>query len=165
MTDRTQNRPGTFNDTYTATNRGETELVFTRKFAAPAALVWQVITDPAHIQNWWGPYSATTTVDFMDVRVGGSWRFLCEDAGETHPFRGTFLELVPGVRIVQTFEYEGLPGALTETTTLTEVDGVTTMTVVSVFPTGEDRDRAMEYGMADGSRQSYERLAAVLERL
>jgi uncharacterized protein YndB with AHSA1/START domain len=159
------NRYSPFKDTFAATPRGDRELVFTRRFDAPMALVWQVLTDPAHIPRWWGPHAAITTVDTMDVRVGGRWRFICEEDGEQHAFRGTYITLAPPDRIVQTFEYEAIPGIVTETTTLTEHDGVTEMTVVSQFPSAEDRDGALQFGMAEGSRQSWDRLAAVLETL
>lgn len=157
--------PRRFDDTYSATPRGDRELVFSRRFDAPIELVWNALTTPEHIPHWWGPHAATTTVDYMDVRVGGRWRFLCSEEGEQHAFRGEFLELSPFGRLVQTFEYEAMPGTVTETTTLTERDGVTEMIVVSAFPSTEDRDGALEYGMAEGSRQSWERMAALLESL
>lgn len=123
------------------------------------------MTEPSQIPHWWGPHSAKTTVEAMDVRVGGRWRFFCDDNGERHAFRGNYLELSPPDRMVQTFEYEAMPGVVTETTTLLERDGVTEMTVVSVFPSAEDRDGALEHGMTEGSRQSWERLASLLENL
>jgi len=164
MTDTTR-PPRRFDDTYSATPRGEHELVFTRTFDAPIELVWKALTTPEHIPHWWGPHAATTTVDAMDVRVGGRWRFVCHEAGEAHAFRGEYLELSPYGRLVQTFEYEGMTGTVTETTTLVERDGVTEMIVVSAFPSPEDRDGALEYGMAEGSRQSWERMADLLESL
>lgn len=155
-----------FNETFQAVPRGERELVFTRRFDAPVALVWKVMTDPQHISRWWGPHAAVTTVDHMDVRVGGAWRFICEEAGERHAFRGEYLELSPEIGlIVQTFEYEAMPGAVTETTTLVERDGITEMTVVSLFPSREDRDGGLEYGMTEGSRETWERLAVLLDEL
>jgi uncharacterized protein YndB with AHSA1/START domain len=165
MTDANARIPRRFDETYSATPRGESELVFTRTFDAPIERVWEALTTPAHIPHWWGPHAATTTVDAMDVRVGGRWRFICDEAGERHAFRGEYLELSPFGRLVQTFEYEGMPGVVTETTTLTVRDGVTDMIVVSRFPSTEDRDGALEYGMAEGSRQSWERMAALLDVL
>lgn len=154
-----------FDDTFSATARGENELVFTRRFAAPRALVWKALTTAEHIPHWWGPHAARTTVDEMDVRVGGRWRFVCAEDDERHAFRGTYLEIAPYDRLVQTFEYEAVPGTVTETTTLVERDGVTEMTVVSVFPSREDRDGALKHGMAEGSRQSWERMADFLSGL
>jgi uncharacterized protein YndB with AHSA1/START domain len=154
-----------FDETYSATPRGENELMFTRTFDAPIALVWNALTTVEHVPRWWGPHAATTTVDMMDVRVGGRWRFICEEDGEPHAFRGEYLELSPYGRLVQTFEYEAMPGTVTETTTLVERDGVTEMTVVSTFPTREERDGALEHGMTEGSRQSWERMADLLAQL
>ncbi len=159
---RTQRR---FDETYIASPRGARELVFTRTFDAPIERVWMALTTPEHIPHWWGPHGSTTTVVAMDVRVKGGWRFICTEAGEQHAFRGEYIELSPYGRLVQTFEYEPIPGTVIETTTLLAREGVTEMTVVSTFPSTEDRDNALESGMADGTRQGWERLADLLETL
>ena len=52
----------------------EGEFVITRVFNAPRELVWKAMTDPKHVVNWWGPRGFTTTIETMDVRVGGIWK-------------------------------------------------------------------------------------------
>lgn len=142
------------------------EIAHTRIFAAPRDRVFQVCTDPALIPQWWGPRRHTTTVDQMDVRPGGVWRFVTRDAaGHEEAFHGEYREIVPPARLVQTFEWEGLPGHVAvETLTLEEQDGQTKMTVTSRFDTVEDRDGMLESGMDDGARETWDRLAALLQQ-
>ena len=106
--------------TATQIDRGSTEtttvytegqdLVMERVFDAPRDLVWKVITDPERITNWWGPHGYTTTVEEMDVRPGGRWRFIQHTTGgEDVPFKGEYLEVVPPERVVQTFIFDVEP--------------------------------------------------------
>src|SRR5881398_103487 len=89
----------------------ERELVTTYIFDAPSELVWKAWTDPKLIPRWWGPRRYTTTVEKMEVRPGGTWRFIQRDAeGNVYGFHGEYKEVVPPKRIVDTFEYEGMPG-------------------------------------------------------
>ena len=79
------------------------DLVLERVFDAPRELVWRVMTDPARVTNWWGPHGYSTTVEEMDVRPGGRWRWINHTTGgESAPFKGEYLEVVPFERIVQT---------------------------------------------------------------
>jgi uncharacterized protein YndB with AHSA1/START domain len=54
----------------------EREIVITRTFEAPRDLVFRIITDPALVEQWWGPRKYATVVDKLDLRVGGVWRFI-----------------------------------------------------------------------------------------
>ncbi|MFN2521291.1 MAG: SRPBCC family protein [Candidatus Limnocylindria bacterium] len=148
------------------TRRGDLEIVITRELDAPRDLVLSAITDPALIPNWWGPRRYTTTVDKMDVRAGGAWRFINSGPDGEHGFRGEYREIVPPEKIVQTFEWEGLPGHISvETLTLEEVSGKTRMTATSVFDTKEDRDGMWETGAETGARETWDRFAEQLEAL
>jgi len=93
----------------TVTTPSDWEIHIEREFDAPRDLVFATFTDPALIPEWWDP---TTVVDEMVVRPGGSSRFviLGEDGTEETAFRGTYREIAPPERLVQTFEWEGLPG-------------------------------------------------------
>jgi uncharacterized protein YndB with AHSA1/START domain len=154
------------NDATTITLPSEREIVMTRVFDAPRELVFKALTDPALIAQWWGPRRMTTTVAQLDPRPGGVWRFVQHDAeGNEFAFHGVFQEIVPPERIVQTFEWEGLPGHVSvETMTLEEHDGKTTMTARSVHATAEDRDGMLQSGMEEGARETWDRLAELLAR-
>jgi uncharacterized protein YndB with AHSA1/START domain len=150
----------------TVTKRGDREIVITREVDAPRELVFKAITDPALIPQWWGPRRYTTSVDKMDVRPGGAWRFISRGPDGDHAFKGEYREIVPPERIVQTFEWEGLPGHVSvETLILEERGGKTRMTATSVFDTQEDRDGMMETGAESGARETWDRFAEVLQEL
>lgn len=147
---------------------GKQEIRITRLFNAPRELVYKAMTDPALIPQWYGPYGSTMTVDQMDVRKGGIWRFVERDAeGNEHPFSGVYHTIVPNEEIIQTFEYEPLPGnhVLLETLRLTDEGNQTRLNVISVFQCVEDRDGMVEAGMESGMQETYFRLDALLETL
>jgi uncharacterized protein YndB with AHSA1/START domain len=145
---------------------GRHDIVFKRVFDAPRADVFRALTDPELIPNWWGPSYLTTTVDAMEVRHGGRWRFVQQDAeGTEYAFRGVYHETTPE-RMIQTFEWEGLPGHVSlETLTLEEKDGKTHYLAVSVFQSVEDRDGMVASGMEAGMREGMLRLDEVIAGL
>lgn len=149
----------------TLTLPSDTEITLSRVFDAPRHLVWTAMTQPEHIRRWWGRgHELDVTLDF---RPGGSYRYV-ERApdGMTYAFRGEIREIIPEERIVQTFEFEGMPGHVAvETMVLTERDGKTDVTTTSTFSSKEDRDHMLSSGMETGADQSYDALAALLAEL
>ncbi len=103
----------------------------------------------------------------MDVRPGGAWRFVSRDGnGDETGFRGTYREVTPPERIVQTFEWEGMPGhVIVETATFEDLGGCTKVTGVSLFHTTEERDGMLASGMESGLTESHDRLAELLAGL
>lgn len=149
------------------TTPSDREIVLTRQFDAPRALVFKAMTDPSAIPHWWGPRRYSTIVDEMDVRPGGRWRFINRDAdGHEFAFHGEYREVVPPERLVYTFEFEGMPGHVSlESITLEERDGKTTSVDVVLFDSKADRDGTLESGMAGGATESMDRLEEFLRRL
>lgn len=143
------------------------EILITREFDAPRDLVFRAMTDPDLVPRWWGPRRYETIVDKMDVRPGGTWRFINRAAdGTEHAFRGEYREIVPPERIVQTFEYEPMAGHVSvETATFTERDGRTLLTERSVFASKEDRDGMLQSGMEKGLVETHDRFAELLAEL
>jgi uncharacterized protein YndB with AHSA1/START domain len=141
--------------------RGETEVVLSRTFHAPRELVFEAMSRPEHIAQWWGPRGYQLTSIEMDFRVGGKWRFAQRDTqGNAHVFFGEYLEINPPGRFVQTFEYAPWAGyGSTEALTLEALpDGRTRATVVATFKVREDRDGMVDSGMEWGARQTWDRL-------
>jgi uncharacterized protein YndB with AHSA1/START domain len=153
--------------TATVTTPTDREIQIERVFDAPRDQVFAAITDPGLIPEWWGPRGTTTIVDQMDVRPGGSWRFVVRNAdGSETAFRGTYRELTPPERIVQTFEWEGMPGHISvETATFEDLGGRTKLTTTSLFHTPEERDGMLASGMEGGMNETYARLDELLARL
>ncbi len=143
---------------------GKHDVTITRTFDAPRDLVFRAQVDPAIIPQWWGPRYLTTTVDRMEVRPGGYWRFVQHDAeGKEYAFHGAFHSIEAPTRMVQTFEWEGMPGHVSlETLTLEERDGKTFLKTHSVFQSVEDRDGMLQSGMEEGLADSYRRLDELL---
>jgi uncharacterized protein YndB with AHSA1/START domain len=103
----------------------------------------------------------------MDVRPGGSWRFVGRDSeGGEAAFRGTYREITPPERIVQTFEWEGMPGHVSvETAVFEDLGDQTRVTTSSIFHTTEERDGMLNSGMEGGLNDTYARLDELLAKL
>jgi uncharacterized protein YndB with AHSA1/START domain len=151
----------------TITTPSDREIRLEREFDAARDRVFAAYTDPELIPEWWGPRGTTTVVDQMDVRAGGSWRFVQESAdGEATAFRGTYREVTPPERLVQTFEWEGMPGHVAvETTVFEDLGDRTRVTTTSLFHTTEERDGMLASGMETGANETYARLDELLARL
>jgi len=154
-------------NTLTVTTPSDREIVLTREFDAPRALVFDALSKPEHLRNWWGQAGSTLVHCEMDFSPGGKWRFVERDKeGQEWGFRGEVREIVPPEKIVQTFEFEGMPGHISvETMRLQDVGGRTRVTVTSLFDSVEDRDGMLQSGMEQGAGESYDRLEAYLKTL
>jgi uncharacterized protein YndB with AHSA1/START domain len=143
------------------------EIRIERIFDAPRDRVWHAVTDPTLVEKWWGR-GHSLTIERMEVKKGGHWRYV-EHApdGLSYGFEGRYAEVTPQSRIVQTFEWDGMPGHVAlETMTLDDLgDGRTKLVVVSLFHTAEDRDGMLQSGMEGGLNESYAALDEVLESL
>ena len=145
------------------TTPSDTEILITRQFDAPPALIYKALTTPELVQRWYGFETSEWLVCEIDLRVGGQWRFVTRDQGMEIGFHGEFRELSPPHRLVQTEIYEGAPDPYpndpaVNTTTLDERNGVTTMTVLVSVPSQEIRDAILASGMESGLQVSYNRL-------
>ena len=146
------------------TKPSDVQVVMTRVLDAPRERVWKAYTEPKLIPRWWGPRYLTTTVDKMEVRPGGAWRFVSRAPdGSEFGFRGTYREIVQLERITWTFEFEGMPGHISvETVTFEEHGGKTKVTVNSVYASKEDRDGMVATGMEKGATETMDRLSELL---
>lgn len=132
---------------------GQSNTTVIRLFDAPRELVYKAWTDPEAIPEWWGPAYLTTTVERMEVRKGGIWRFIQRDAeGNEYAFNGVYHEALAPERLILTWEFEGLPGhVLMEIVTFEEVPGgKTKVTDTSVFQSVADRDGMLQSGAEEG---------------
>ncbi len=146
---------------------GKPEIIETSVFDAPRELVYKTMMDPKLVPRWWGPRNLTTTVDKMDMRPGGVWRYVQRDAdGNEYAFNGVYREIAPPERFVGTFNYEAMPGHESVGTTIfEEQDGKTKVTSKTVFQSVEDRDSMIQSGMETGARETMDRLAELLDEI
>jgi uncharacterized protein YndB with AHSA1/START domain len=135
---------------------------FERVFDAPRRLVWEAMSKAEHYKHWWGPASQVMISCELDFCPGGAYRFVTRgDDGVEHAFRGEIREVVPPERLVQTFEYEGMPGAITlDSLTLTEREGRTLLHATSTLVAGspEAVEAMLASGMIEGAAETYDRL-------
>jgi uncharacterized protein YndB with AHSA1/START domain len=140
------------------------EVLITREFDAPIQLVFDVLTKPEHVSKWFPPFACEMKECSIDLRVGGNYHqvFVAEDGTECS-FRGTYLEVEPPNRTVETWLFEGWPDAeAVETVELHEADGVTKVTIRTAF-----RDKAGRAHMttSDGQQDSFDKMEDYLRSL
>ena len=142
----------------------ELEIVLTREFDAPIELVFDVMTKPEHLIKTLAPYGEEVTVCEVDLRVGGNYHFVfVTDDGTEMSFRGTFLEVEPPTRTVETWLYAGWPDAeAVETVELHETDGVTKLTHRLAFRDKAGRDHMTKF---DGLEANFDNVEDHLKSL
>jgi uncharacterized protein YndB with AHSA1/START domain len=151
-------------------NFAEREVVITRIFDAPRALVFKAWTDPKHLKRWWGPKMFTNPVCEVDARVGGAWRIVMRGPdGVDYPCGGVYREIVEPERLVFTniaTDNDGNPilDGLT-TVTFEEQGGKTKLTLTTRAVALVDYAAAYLQGMEAGWTQSLESLAEELAKL
>jgi uncharacterized protein YndB with AHSA1/START domain len=157
------------NKTTITAEPGKQELFITREFDAPRELVYRAHTEPEIFAQWLGPNDLSVEFEVFEPVSGGRWRFLNVGRdGEAYAFHGTFHEVSP-TRIIQTFEFEGLPESghvSLETLTLADLgNGRTKLTVHAVYQSVADRDGMIQAGMESGVNDGYDKLDELLEEM
>lgn len=152
------------------TTPSDREIVMTRVFNAPRRLVWAAWTKPEYVARWFGADGWTVPVCEIDLRPGGSYRYVMRGpAGEEVTMRGIYRDVVPPERLVSTETFEGFSEVgyrpedrTVSTAVLTERDGRTTWTATIVYPSKTIRDGALATPMEEGMNGSFARMDAVL---
>jgi uncharacterized protein YndB with AHSA1/START domain len=147
------------------------EIFIEREFNAPRELVWEAMTNPTHVVNWWGPRGFTTTIEEMDVRPGGVWKHVMHGPdGANYPNESVFKEVVKPERIMYSHggRREGGPGVSFVATWSFDALAAdkTRVTIRMVFPSSSDRDFVVrEFGAVEGGKQTLERLGEHLLKM
>ena len=141
----------------------DTQILITREFDAPRHLVWKAYTTPELVARWWSGERAKVTSAEIDLRVGGSWRYVATaNGGFEVAFHGEYREVSAPDRLVNTEIFEGAPeGVGMVTTTFTETDGRTTMTQLCEYGDRAVRDMVIDSGMEGGMQESLDQLEQV----
>jgi uncharacterized protein YndB with AHSA1/START domain len=143
------------------------QILITREFAAPKHLVFRAWTEPDLIKRWWSGQRGTVTSVEVDLRVGGTWRYvMVANEGFEVAFHGEYREIIPNERLVTTEVYEGMPdAAAVDTLTLTEVDGRTIAEILVQHSCKEHRDGHINSGMEGGMQEAMDLLEQVAVEL
>ncbi len=159
----------TKNETIITAEPGKQEVFITREFEAPRELVFKAFITPELLMQWLGPRKNAMEIDIFEPKTGGYYRYVhISPDGHKYWFRGSYHEVAAPERIIQTFEFEGLPEkghAALETARFEPLPGGRTkLTLHSVFQSVADRDGMMKSGMEMGVREGHERLDELLAR-
>jgi uncharacterized protein YndB with AHSA1/START domain len=141
----------------------DTTILIVRRFDAPLVRVFQCYTSPDLVRRWWSGDRGITTQADIDLRVGGSWRYvMTANGGFEVAFHGEYREVDPPHRLVHTEVFEGFPdGEALVTVTFDEVDGVTTIRALVEHSCQEHRDMHLQSGMEAGMQEAYDHLEAL----
>lgn len=153
-------------DTFDVSTPSEVEIAITRLFDAPAALVFEALTKPEHVKQWWGVFADHyVSVCEIDLRVGGAWRFVSTTPQGDVAFRGVYREIERPTRLVNTEIFEMFPDTVSVvTTTLTKEGKKTRLTAVCAYPSKEVRDTVLASGMEMGAAASYDVMETVIAK-
>ena len=149
----------------TITTPSDREVVMSRAFSAPAALVFGAWTEPHLLRRWYGAQGWTLAICEVDLRTGGAWRYVSRGPdGAEMTQRGVYREVLPPQRLVatQSFDPPWDSGECLVTTTFAECAGRTSVTVTVRYPSRAARDAALRTPMRRGLSESYARLDALL---
>ena len=145
---------------------GDREIVLTREFDAPRQLVFDAYTKPELLQRWLtGRPDHTMPICEIDLRVGGAYRYVWRGPdGKEMTSKGFYREVVPPERLVATerFEPTWYEGEAVNTTTFTEKNGKTTVTLTIQCGSKEIRDGILKSGMERGVAYSFDQLEQIL---
>jgi len=148
---------------------GKQEVLITREFDAPRELVFKAFTDPNLYVQWLGPRDLTMRLEKFEPRAGGMWRYIHRDKqGNEFGFHGVYHEVTAPERIIDTFEFEGLPerGHVVLETARFEAlpGGRTRLTIQDVYQSVADRDGMVQSGMERGVKDSHDRLEELMAK-
>jgi uncharacterized protein YndB with AHSA1/START domain len=155
-------------DTFKVTTPSEQDIEMTRLFDAPRHLVFDAMTKPEHVKQWWGQLGEGYSVPVceIDLRPGGAWRFVNRHPKGEAAFYGEYREIAPPGRLVFTEIFAPFPDTVSVVTAVfTEEGSKTRLTITARYPTLEVRDMVLETGMANGAAISYDRLEDVVAGL
>jgi uncharacterized protein YndB with AHSA1/START domain len=158
--------PGRVGET-TYETPSDREIVITRVVEAPRRLVFEAWTNPEHVPQWLlGPEGWTMPVCEIDLRVGGTWRYVWRKAdGAEMAMSGIYREVKPPERIVSTERWGPEWPETVNTVQLVETAGRTTITITVLYPSKEARDMALQTGMKEGMNAGFVRLDELLGQL
>lgn len=143
------------------------EIVVERLLDAPRELVFKTYTDPDHLGHWWGPDGFTLTIQSIDIRPGGMWKFIMHGPdGKDYPNVVHYIEVDRPARLVYTHGDETDKAMFTTTVTFEDRGGKTFLRMRALFPTAEAREFVVKnFNAVEGGKQTVGRLDAYLKTL
>jgi uncharacterized protein YndB with AHSA1/START domain len=141
------------------------QILITREFDAPKHLVYKAWTTPELVSRWWPGKRGEMTSAEIDLRVGGTWRYVMWCSGDYEvAFHGEYREIVSNERLVYTEVFEGAPEVgepAVNVITFTEVEGRTILEALTQCPSKEVRDLIIDSGMEGGMQEGMDLLEQI----
>tara|TARA_R110000796_G_scaffold252645_2_gene390221 strand:- start:84112 stop:84576 length:465 start_codon:yes stop_codon:yes gene_type:complete len=142
---------------------GKQDLVITREFDLPLALLFKAYEIPEIVEQWMG-----TKVLKLENKNHGSYQFETTDPkGNKYGFNGTIHEFISNQKITRTFEMEsanfGVQLEFLEFEELTSNTSKLTMHVV--YKSVEIRDQILQLPFAQGLNMAHNRLQEIANTL
>jgi uncharacterized protein YndB with AHSA1/START domain len=155
-------------DSFKVTTPSDHEIRMTRLFNAPRHIVFEAMTKPEHVKQWWGRLGEGYSVPVceIDLRPGGAWRFVNRHPHGEAAFHGEYREIMSPRRLVFTEIFEQVPDSVSVVTAeFSEEGGKTRLTATVRYPSLQVRDMVIASGMAKGAGVSYDRLEDLVAEL
>jgi uncharacterized protein YndB with AHSA1/START domain len=155
-------------DSFKVTTPSDHEIRLTRLFDAPRHLVFEAMTKPEHVKQWWGRLGEGYSVPVceIDLHPGGAWRFVNRHPKGEVAFYGEYREIAPPSRLVFTEIFEQFPDSVSVVTAeFTDEGGKTRIVVTVRYPSVDVRNMVLASGMANGAGISYDRLEDLVTAL
>lgn len=153
-------------ESFKVTTPSDREILIARDFQAPRQQVFDAFTKPELVRRWLlGPSGWTMPVCEIDLRAGGSYRYVWRKAGvKDMGMGGVFREVVAPERIVATEKFDDAwyPGEAVNTTVFVDCGEITKTTITVLYESKEARDVASRSGMERGMAAGFDRLEEML---
>jgi uncharacterized protein YndB with AHSA1/START domain len=140
------------------------QIVMTREFDAPRAMVFEALTTPALLKQWFkGPGWDLAVCEF-EPRVGGKYRYVWKLGAAEMGMSGVLTEFNAPVRMASTekFDQAWYPGDASSSIELSEKGGKTLLTLSVTYDSKATRDMVLQSPMAEGASAGYDRLEEFL---
>jgi len=146
------------------------DVLITRYFQAPRALVWKAWTDPVHLARWWGPHDFKAPVSEIPGKKGAALRIVMRGPdGKDHPLQGEVIEAIENERLVYSIKAaereswgDVVPPDAVHIILFEDHNGGTKMSVIARLETEERRDFIIQVGFEQGMGQSLDKMAGLL---
>jgi uncharacterized protein YndB with AHSA1/START domain len=140
------------------------EVSLTRLFNAPPALVFDAWTKPEFLRRWQTGNGATLSTCEVDLRVGGTYRYVWTMPQGEMGMSGEYMEVAPPRRLVATLDHDlpWYPGSTISTMNLSERDGMTLLELSLRFESKEARDIVLSTSWATNYEAGFDALDSVL---
>lgn len=124
--------------------------------------LYRAFEDPSQVTAWWGPAGFNNTLESMDLRPGGKWRFTMHGPdGKDYEQEKTFEEVIPGEKV--TFHHHAPVHRFTMELLYQDVEGGTRLDWWMRFEDAVEAE-ALRGFISNANEENFDRLQAYIEK-